>query len=782
MIDVEGYPTCILIVDDRERVRDSLRGRIAMSSTRYLVETAGSGPEALAKLAEKSFDVVLCDLKLRGEMDGVAVTREIGARHPGVRVVVFSGQDEGQSKIDVLMAGAYSYLSKPINHDELLHAIRTINSIRRTERLSRSFQKLAEISYSLQASFDFDRVVERVVDGALSLGYARARLYLFDSEHQTLVGAASRGLGEDDAFKGYVIPLVASPMIAKIFERDRPTFWNAELIREHFGHEGAEPWIRHLGLEEITWLDGPLLVGRRRIGSLAVDHAGHPERWFSEEDRQILGVFTGLAAQAVHNARLYEREALARASLQSILLDAPDVVVTTDLEGIIEVVSPSSERIIGYTPAQMVGRPASSFYTDEHGSGGVGESVARQLMRDLYEHRTIANRKVYLLSGDDQPHPISLSCSLLHDDSGEAVGTLGFLKDLSPLEAQTQQYRDVLEGFGYGTLLLSKRGKIGFVNRKAARLLRRSRAELLGRSFSDMILSSQQADFERGLAAVLQHGDEVRLDLSLIQSDAHRLPIKATLTPVKTRRSLSGVAVALYDKSELGALIRSGRLMALGQMIAGVAHEINNPLNHILLAAGELADEPAVTGDATEYLQMIQRNSHRIRDLVKQLREFARPTEFERRPLDLNQLLREALSFFATRFRNNNIALVEDLAAELPKIQGDPVRLQQVIVNLIVNAEEAMEDQAEPKEVRVATCALPPDHVGLSISDTGSGVPEAMKEAIFDPFFTTKSPDRGTGLGLSISKSIVDLHQGTIAVADNPRGRGTTFTIEFPRT
>lgn len=782
MINVgDGFPTHVLIVDDRERVREPLRARIAISSPSYLVDTVESGSQALARLAADTFDVVLCDLRLRGDMDGVAVTREIGRRYPEVRVVVFSGQDEGQSKIDVLNAGAYSYLSKPINHDELLHAIRTINSIRRTERLHKSFQLLARISYELQASFDFDFLAERVVDGACALGHARARLYLFDHEHKTLVGKASRGGPSGIDFEHYVIPFEASPMIARIFAQDRPTFWNKALIVEHFGQDGAEPWVGDLQLDEATWLDCPLLVGKRRIGTLAVDDLGRG-RPYTEADRQIMGVFSGLAAQALHNSRLYEREALAKASLQSILRDAPDVVITTDLAGCIDFVSPSSEPVLGFLPSDLVGRQAHELYTDEQGSEGVGLAVARAVMHDLYAAGTIANRKLYLRSPEGRARPISLSGSLLHDERKEAIGTLGFLKDLSPIEAQTQEYRDVLEGFGYGTLLLSKRGIIGFVNRKAARLFRQSRSELLGKSFRDMVLPSQHGELDRGLEAVLREDAEVQLDLSLLQRDQRRLPIKATLTAVKTRRSLSGVAVALYDKSELGALIRSGRLMALGQMIAGVAHEINNPLNHILLAAREIEEDlgshdPQILAD---YFTMIQRNGRRIRQIVDQLREFAKPTEFSRQPISLNAVVHDALTFFATRFRNNDIALIEDLAADLPPILGDASRLQQVLVNLVVNAEEAMEDQIEPKEVRVATRRISPERVLLTISDTGSGIPEAIKEAIFDPFFTTKPPSRGTGLGLSISRSIIDLHDGTISVDRRVADRGTRFHIELP--
>jgi signal transduction histidine kinase len=143
-------------------------------------------------------------------------------------------------------------------------------------------------------------------------------------------------------------------------------------------------------------------------------------------------------------------------------------------------------------------------------------------------------------------------------------------------------------------------------------------------------------------------------------------------------------------------------------------------------------------------------------------------------------VIRDALRFFARRFRSNNIVLAEELAVDLPQIFADASRLQQVIVNLIVNAEDAMEEQEEPKEVRVESFAVATDQVGLAISDSGCGIPDEIKEAIFDPFFTTKPPNRGTGLGLSISKSIVEMHGGSILVEPNPQGRGSQFRIALP--
>ena len=783
MIDPEGFPTRILIVDDKASVREALAMRIASQDGSYLTTVAGSGERALERLAEQDFDIVLCDLMLRGDMDGVTLTRRIGEMHPDVRVVVFSGRDMGARKKEVLLAGALFYLSKPIDFDELLHAIEKIHAIRRTETQSRWFEQLALISYDLQATFDFEQIARRIVQGACELGYRRARLYLRDSEKDQLVGKVAAGMG-DAAFAGYEIPFAAAPVIRHIFKQDRPSFWNRKLIDELFGPEVYEPWLQDFELQEIMWLDCPLLVGQKRVGSLAVDYGPHNEGRFSEGDRQIMGIFSNLAAQALHNSRLYEKEALAKASLQSILRDAPDAVISTDLDGTINFVSPSSERILQRHPRELLKRSAAEVYCDEKGRPGSGVAVARQVMKLLRQAGTLTNHRVHMLDGEGCPRPISVSVSLLRDEHERAIGTLGFLKELGPIEEQTQAYQDLLQGFGYGTLLLSHRGRIGFVNRKAARLLGRPRDPLLGSSFTDLIRPVQWSSFEAAMAAVLESGGEKALDLSLAQSGGRWLPIKAILTPARLGGGKPGVAVALHDKSELEALIRSGRLMALGQMVAGVGHEINNPLNQVLLAAREIEEEldcePQDLGDLPALVDMIIRNGLRIGHIVKQLRDFARPGDMRRTALDVNQLVVSSMAFFASRFRNHSIDTVLDLAEGLPHIQGNGARLQQVLVNLIINAEEAMEEEEGEKRLTLETRRRDAEHIVITVRDTGPGVPDNIREAIFDPFYTTKPPNRGTGLGLSISKSIVESHGGLMQVENTAAGSGAVFSVILP--
>ncbi|HEX7181467.1 MAG TPA: PAS domain S-box protein [Thermoanaerobaculia bacterium] len=778
------FPTRILIVDDKEHIRESMRDRIARSSERYLVETTGSGADALEKVRRTSFDVVLSDLFLKGEMDGIEVTRRICEERPETRVIVFSGQESGESQRKVLQAGAFLYLSKPIDYDELIHGIETINKIRRTEQLGHYFRILAEISYDLQSSLDLKYLADRIVQGAYGLGYQRARLYLFDSDSQTLIGLAiCGGSMPAEEFAQYRIPVAARPIIGELFYQDRPVIWDKKIIVDRFGQDSIKPWMDDFDLHEIPWIDCPLFVEKNQIGNLAVDHHGQPDLPITDDDLQIMGVLAGLAAQALNKSRLFERERLANASLRSILEDVPDAVITTDLQGTITFASPSGQRILGYRPKEMTGRPAASFYTDEKGDTQAGEAVAHLIMRRLRAEGPISNMRVHVRVKDGSIVPFSLSGSLLHDDRSNEVGTLGILRDLRVLEAQSRQYRDLLEGFGYGMLLLNKDGTISFVNRKAERLLQTASEHLEGKPFTELVMPMQLATFQESLDKVLATGDEVNVNLSLQRPDQTRITLEVRLTPTRIGTEVDGVALALYDRSELSAVIQSGRLMALGQMVAGVAHEINNPLNNMLVAARSIRDrlEPsnAFSERERDYFSMIERNAGRIGEIIRLLREFARPAEFTRNPLQIRRVIEDSLTFFRTRFLHRDIYIEIDLPNDLPSVLGEERRLQQVFVNLFVNAEDAMEGQSEPKKIRIEGRSAP-ERVIVEVSDTGKGIPDEIREAIFDPFFTTKDTNKGTGLGLSISKSILDLHRGSIEATSNPAGRGARFVIGLP--
>ena len=224
-------------------------------------------------------------------------------------------------------------------------------------------------------------------------------------------------------------------------------------------------------------------------------------------------------------------------------------------------------------------------------------------------------------------------------------------------------------------------------------------------------------------------------------------------------------------------LIQTEKLASLGKLAAGVAHEINNPLGGILIYSHLLLEETKKESPYYQNLEKIVKETTRCKDIVKGLLEFARPKEPEATSTNINELLDKSLSLVESQSLFQNIRVEKQYAADLPLIIADSAQLQQVFMNIILNAADAMAGQGSLK----LRTSLDADGRNISIvfSDTGPGINEEDKEKIFDPFFTTKEVGHGTGLGLSISYSIIRKHQGTINVQSDP-GRGATFIVTLP--
>lgn len=232
-------------------------------------------------------------------------------------------------------------------------------------------------------------------------------------------------------------------------------------------------------------------------------------------------------------------------------------------------------------------------------------------------------------------------------------------------------------------------------------------------------------------------------------------------------------------RQQRDVLYQAEKLSALGRLVAGVAHEMNNPLGiissriELMLAEAEGQNFPA---QHLEDLNVIHRNVQRVAGVAQALRSFARQSSGERRPVDLNAVVAETLLLVGKPMSTDNIRIVTALDPDLPRLLGDANALQQVLLNLLTNAREAM---AAGGDVRIQTGPDPerPGHLRLVVADTGPGIPAGDLPHLFEPFYTTKPS--GTGLGLAVSYGIVQDHQGIINVQSEP-GQGATFTLVFP--
>lgn len=267
---------------------------------------------------------------------------------------------------------------------------------------------------------------------------------------------------------------------------------------------------------------------------------------------------------------------------------------------------------------------------------------------------------------------------------------------------------------------------------------------------------------------------EVTARADAISADRAVLRVEAVMRDVTERKKLEDQARDVFHQ-----LSQAEKLAALGQTMSGVAHELNNPLATILACAERLAGRRH--DDQTRRdIDAIHNAAERAARIVRNLQTFARKRHTTRSMVELNQVVRDTLALRAYEQRVSNVAIVEALAAGLPPVFADPHQIQQILLNLVINAEHAMLG-AHGRGLMMLRSWHEPDRdaVLLEVSDDGPGVPEEAQQKIFDPFFTTKAVGKGTGLGLTVAYAIAQEHGGRITVS-SPPGGGAAFILELP--
>ena len=260
-------------------------------------------------------------------------------------------------------------------------------------------------------------------------------------------------------------------------------------------------------------------------------------------------------------------------------------------------------------------------------------------------------------------------------------------------------------------------------------------------------------------------------------TDDATLRIEALVRDVSERKKLDDETRDIYHQ-----LLQAEKMAALGQTISGVAHELNNPLATILSWAERLTQKPAADESTRRGLEMILSESERAARIVRNLLTFARKRQTTRAMVEVNQVVRETLALRAYDQRVSNVSVIDALAAGLPQVFADGHQLQQVLLNLVINAEQAMLSTNGRGVLVVRSWHdAEQESVIVEINDDGPGIPDDLQPKIFDPFFTTKDVGQGTGLGLTVAYAIVQEHAGRIRLESRP-AHGASFFVELPVT
>jgi two-component system NtrC family sensor kinase len=306
--------------------------------------------------------------------------------------------------------------------------------------------------------------------------------------------------------------------------------------------------------------------------------------------------------------------------------------------------------------------------------------------------------------------------------------------------------------------------------------------ELVGHRLDNIIAASHKKVFAEAFESSLQGLQVDNLELMIVRGDGSQGKFSTNLSPMRDEGGdVSSVVALMTDITDAAMiqakLVHTEKMAAVGQLVSGVAHEVNNPLTAIMGFSDLLMENPEVPGSARKDLQVILEEAQRTKEIVQNLLSFARQRPPQRQPLQINDILRKTIALRAYDFSNHGVQIVEKFDDHLPDLVGDSHQLQQVFLNILNNAYDAVRATGRAGLIEIETVQ---DDGWLEVvfRDNGEGI--RNPERIFDPFFTTKEVGQGTGLGLSICYGIVREHEGEILCANNHGLPGATFSVRLP--
>jgi len=343
-----------------------------------------------------------------------------------------------------------------------------------------------------------------------------------------------------------------------------------------------------------------------------------------------------------------------------------------------------------------------------------------------------------------------------------------------------EQWETAFDALSEGIAVVDDEGRVRRSNRSLAALLGAPLPNVVGTPLGEALLGKPNALHE--LLAATRRGE--RPAPLVARSDRLRRTVRVNAARIPGAATEQSIVVMVEDVTEQQALetqlVQSEKLAAVGQLVSGVAHELNNPLTSIAGLSEFLLEQKELGKKDRGHLQVIQEQAERAGRIVRNLLTFARKGSAERVPVDLNDVIRRTLSLTAYDLKLQDITVERELSGALPDVFGDRHGLQQVVLNLLTNAAHAVAEnpRERPRQITVSTWF--DGQVHLRVADTGPGISDEVAQSVFTPFFTTKEPGKGTGLGLSITYSIVESHGGQIALEPRgPRG-GAAFRVDLP--
>src|SRR6266849_261956 len=446
--------------------------------------------------------------------------------------------------------------------------------------------------------------------------------------------------------------------------------------------------------------------------------------------------------------------------------------------------NPALARMLGYdSKEELLSRTFADLLPDE--------AQRRALRQEVENQSIIQGREITLTRKDGRPLVCLNTAGAVRDTSGRIVRYHGALMDITErremerrLYQQQEFARRLVDSFPDLIFALDAAGRYTFVSPRVKDILGYEPEEALNTELGSRThLEDRPALLSLFGEVVAGRQSFASLEVRVRNKQGDWRRLRCHFSPFFSESGeIEGVIISGRDVTELKRLeeqlIQAEKLAAMGQMLAGVAHELNNPLTAILGVTELLRDGEGVQENTKRQLELTHRQARRAARIVQNLLEFSRPAAPQKKALDVNTLIERTLQLQDHSLRRNNVSVDFQPQSDLPTVVGDANQLIQVFLNLISNAEHAIREVRESGRVQIRIGRIG-GHISVTVQDDGVGVAQEALPKLFDPFYTTKRPGGGTGLGLSICMSIVREHGGSIDVETLPAG-GSAFTVYLP--
>jgi PAS domain S-box-containing protein len=439
-------------------------------------------------------------------------------------------------------------------------------------------------------------------------------------------------------------------------------------------------------------------------------------------------------------------------------------------------------RMLGYSSREELLQAdirTQVYYSPQH---------RQKLTDEIQQHGVVRNREEILRRKDGSPAYVLINAFAVRDAQARIVQYRGLMLDISGLktfQAELQRERDfsgkILNNTQSLILVADTAGLVSYANRRWYDMGYEQR-QLLGRPLEDLVASARRQALSEAISATIAGHQVDNLDMQILRADGRIGQFSMNLSPMRDEQgNVTSLVVVMSDITDAATLqaklMHAEKMAAVGQLVSGVAHEVNNPLTAILGFADLLMENQELPESARKDLRVILQEAQRTKQIVQNLLSFARQMPPQRKPVQLNSILHRTVQLRSYDFQSHGIEVIERFEEKLPSVIGDSHQLQQVFLNILNNAYDAVREAGRKPRIEITTAGVG-GFVEISFRDNGHGI--SHPERIFDPFFTTKEVGKGTGLGLSICYGIVHEHGGEILCHNNADSDGATFIVRFP--